>query len=1194
MGPHANRVRYSIFSLTAACWLLGTALTAGGSLRIGKALGPQHDPLPGDEGERVIFQIGTKNQSYNEFARTLRPSQSIVYRVGKSSPSKDWLAYQPGSFDNFAHRDAPEPFEVIFALPSIPKGKFNLHLDAIFRYSRPAAPHYAVDVNGHSGSYQLTPRPDPKLWWPTGAGNIEFVGYESIDMPLPASYFHRGNNTLMVRCVSGFGIYYDDLSLTNEPSRRVPPIVAASVQPTVFYKRRGSGMVELAEVNIRTSRPIPHGLLRVVLGQTEIKRTFTQTEFGDTSLTIEVPAPAKAIPVSLSVDQRRQAIFQGTFQPKRRWCVYAMPMEQADFGYDEVPARTLEWEDRYTDKALEIEKEFPSYSFTLDAAANLQSYLANRDEAHRKQLLDYLRSGRFGINAFYLHFFTGLASPEEVFQLLSYSLRAGKHYGFNVDSAAQTDEPTVTWAFPQILAEAGIKYFADGSDAIRAPFNPIGHLNFQSPFYWEGPNGAKVLVWSAVGYTVVNDITWGGWNPSDAHTGKYTPSLFGLKHSLPLFLSQYQRNDYPFNAVFLYGLHNDEVPILHHGSADIIEHWDQEYAYPKILPATERDYFSYIATHFGSKIRTYRGDGGAYWEDEAGADARVAATNRTSQMWLTAAEKLNSIACWVKPQLHYDEALFQDAWGNLELADDYVWSDADSMRRPYSYRTRYEEDAHRGYAEASYRQARDLLTIAKDRISELIETDKPGVVVFNTTSHEQDGFFNFELEPNEVLQDPATSRLLPCGSLNSLGGYQVVRCWASRVPALGYKFYSIVHGKVPAATKLGLNSSGQWIEGRFYKLQLDPHTGAVCHLVDKQTGRELVDLNSGYMLNEYLYVTGGDPSGYYHGAEHAGNQDNRLLAADPTLPVPELTIHRQTLIGTPLVERFPWGVVITTRTQALNTPEIVSKITLNDKQKTIYFDDEVEKPATLRKEGVYFAFPFSVENPEVKYHEATAWINPVTDMLPGANLQWFATQGGVWIGGMDENVGWVTVDAPLITLEDINRGVWPESIKIRNGSLFSYVMNNYWYTDAPAQQGGHFRFRYALTSGPDVSPSDTASLTERVRSPLYVIRHYHKEWQQTLPEAGAGFLQASTGGVAILTIRPAPASGAYLIRVQNTTAQKVTADLQFPRITLEEAYLASVLGDRIASVDWTPHDIQVPLLRYGIKTLVVRLVSNEK
>ena len=81
-----------------------------------------------------------------------------------------------------------------------------------------------------------------------------------------------------------------------------------------------------------------------------------------------------------------QAVYQGTFTPKRRWTVYALPMEQADFGYNDLPARTLEWENRFIDKALAIQARHPSYSFTLDAAANLDSYLATRQEPQAAQL----------------------------------------------------------------------------------------------------------------------------------------------------------------------------------------------------------------------------------------------------------------------------------------------------------------------------------------------------------------------------------------------------------------------------------------------------------------------------------------------------------------------------------------------------------------------------------------------------------------------------------------------------------------------------------------------------------------------------------------------------------------------------------------------------------------------------------------
>ena len=121
-------------------------------------------------------------------------------------------------------------------------------------------------------------------------------------------------------------------------------------------------------------------------------------------------------------------------------------MEQADFGYNDLPARTLEWENRFIDKTLEIQQKYPSYSFTLDAAANLESYLATRKDEKAKQLLGHLQTGKWGINALYANFFTGLSTPEELFRMLEFSLEAGRKYSLQLDSASQTDEPSLTWA----------------------------------------------------------------------------------------------------------------------------------------------------------------------------------------------------------------------------------------------------------------------------------------------------------------------------------------------------------------------------------------------------------------------------------------------------------------------------------------------------------------------------------------------------------------------------------------------------------------------------------------------------------------------------------------------------------------------------------------------------------------------------
>src|SRR5713101_6932809 len=131
------------------------------------------ESLPAHTQSVDIFSIGIKNGSFTEFVQNRKVGDGVIYKVGESSPEKDWPAYQGGSFDSVvgrstmqhdwteAHPDPPpEPFQVRFNLPSSPTGTFILHLDAIFRYRRPAPPRYRIAINGtFAASYRLNSDP---------------------------------------------------------------------------------------------------------------------------------------------------------------------------------------------------------------------------------------------------------------------------------------------------------------------------------------------------------------------------------------------------------------------------------------------------------------------------------------------------------------------------------------------------------------------------------------------------------------------------------------------------------------------------------------------------------------------------------------------------------------------------------------------------------------------------------------------------------------------------------------------------------------------------------------------------------------------------------------------------------------------------------------------------------------------------
>jgi Glycosyl hydrolases family 38 C-terminal beta sandwich domain len=107
------------------------------------------------------------------------------------------------------------------------------------------------------------------------------------------------------------------------------------------------------------------------------------------------------------------------------------------------------------------------------------------------------------------------------------------------------------------------------------------------------------------------------------------------------------------------------------------------------------------------------------------------------------------------------------------------------------------------------------------------------------------------------------------------------------------------------------------------------------------------------------------------------------------------------------------------------------------------------------------------------------------------------------------------------------------------------------------------------------------------------IRHYNMGWQPTLSGKGAGLLSATPSGVTVLTIRPLEQGDAYLVRVHNSTSSDVSANIQFPAVQVQEAYLGSVMGERTAAVNWTPHSVTMPMGKYEIKSLVVKVAANK-
>jgi hypothetical protein len=380
------------------------------------------------------------------------------------------------------------------------------------------------------------------------------------------------------------------------------------------------------------------------------------------------------------------------------------------------------------------------------------------------------------------------------------------------------------------------------------------------------------------------------------------------------------------------------------------------------------------------------------------------------------------------------------------FTDEHTWGSYQSIAEPDRNVVKRQWKIKRSYAKQANMHTRNMLTRSLNRLSHLVRVKGNILFAYNFQPWKRTDPIRLELNDGQYVIDLKTNKPVEYEVLSKKEGYYKMLFLARNVPPMGYKEYAIRSlKKKPKELYKTRQVSGAVAESPWYKLTIDQKNGGIKSLIDKKTGKQLVDRNGKYSLNEYLYVSGGKGTKIVRGP-------------DQGVPPVHLTVHQPQ--SAKIIENIstPIGQRIMIETKAKNTPTIRSTYQLYNDIKRIDIKNEVVKDATRLKEAVYFAFPFEAKSPKLAYQIQNGWLRPNKDQLPGADREWFTTQNLVRVKDGNFTTALSTPDAPLITLEHINRGKWPKHLNITNGHVFSYVMNNYWFTNYKARQGGKFKF----------------------------------------------------------------------------------------------------------------------------------------
>jgi alpha-mannosidase len=393
---------------------------------------------------------------------------------------------------------------------------------------------------------------------------------------------------------------------------------------------------------------------------------------------------------------------------------------------------------------------------------------------------------------------------------------------------------------------------------------------------------------------------------------------------------------------------------------------------------------------------------------------------------------------------------------------------------------------------------------------------------------------------------------------------------AEDVGAVGYRTYYLRPREDKPAFSDDLIATDTTLENKFYRLELDPNTGSVASLLDKETGRELIDPTSQHSFGSLVTR---DPFG--------GMTTSSLVSVSAGNNGPLEASLRVSLSGQ-------------------GSPYIEQTYTLYADVKRIDVGVCLLKDPTALLE-TYLAFPFNLPSSKFRYEGPLCAMDPAQDLMPGAYADRLTVQNWVSVSDGELSVLWTSMEAPVVSLAQL----WPGRVspahsakmrddvehprptaeQLRGGTIYSLLTANNFGTNFSVTQCGSLLYRYSITTaaGP-LSDAQAVDLGQQSVTPFSTIFTEHPG-TRPLPPTGS-FLSIDKPEVQMVTLKHAEDGNGLVLRLWNPSGEPVTANVALPQLVLKGAKLCN-LGEEVTgeAVVCDEHSVAVPIGAQGVATV---------
>lgn len=794
---------------------------------------------------------------------------------------------------------------------------------------------------------------------------------------------------------------------------------------------------------------------------------------------------------------------------ERDWTVYLVPHTHTDFGYTDLQSRVLDDHVRFIDEVLRCcdatdpLPEEARFRWTCEGTWAVERFLETRSKGRIERFLRRVAEGRIEVTAMPFQG-TDLANEEELIRALASVERLRERYGIPVRTAMQNDINGYPWDLPRALRALEITWFATAINKTRSllPFD------MPTAFWWESPGGDAVLTWRGEHYHFGNELG-------------LASSLEEAFQRLPQYLDRLAERGYPYDAVLVQvsSWHTDNSP-PHEGLSLLVDEWNRRRGSPRLVMATISDWFEYLERATRDKeLPRLRLAWPDWWADGNASCPAETGLARLAHETLAAAQAL---AWQPREGTPPDPAAFERAWRLLFLFDEHTFGAAPSKYDPASYTSIAQWRTKASFAWLASLETSSLLADAASSLS-------PGegtwaLALLNPLPFPPRLYAEVELPApdaairlvetgsgGEVRFEPLGTR---CGRLRALVDVRGTEGLAAKV-------IRVAPGAPPSSVK----ELGCVVENAFYRVEADPQTGAIASITDKRSGEELTG-------------TGPHPLGLlvHEAAPGAGPQEvERGSRGEEPYP---MTRTPAASGGQPEVERTPRRQTLRTKQACPGLDGAATlEVTLLSDEPAVRMRLALRKKRDLALEALYLALPLAPEDGQLYVDVVGGVMRPGIDQIPGSATDWHSAQRWIAASNGRRTTIVVTAQAPLFQFGGINFGQWLDSLTLEKPIAYSWLYNNYWFTNFPAYAEGELVFDYLITSaeGPLV-PAEADRIARSFLTPVPCVLW---EGEPALPT-----LSVTPGSVVATVVAPLPDGGGAVVCLRQRSGEATKARLE--------------------------------------------------